>query len=164
MSGYILATPPENNGWAQYLDTQYTEAGPFTILDGVQSTLPNNAGNNITAYLPQGVTLFNPATQKLTPAAVGDYNAITIRFNAESSSTAAFIEFGIDTGNPLGPIFQDIKVFPKGAGVKHPFTFTCMGFSLNNFKNNGGIVKIKPVGGDIEVYDINFHFARLIPA
>lgn len=152
------------NGWAQYLDTQYTEVAPFVLSDGVTSTLPNNAGNNIVAYLPNGVTLYDPLTQKLTPAAVGDYNAITIRFNAETSATSTYLEFGIDTGNPAGPIFQDTRVFPKGAGEKHPFTFTCLGFSLNNFTGNGGVVKLTAVGGDVEVYDINYHFARLIPA
>lgn len=151
-------------GWAQYLDTQYTALSPFEILNGVTTTLPNNAANNITQYLPDDVTLYDPLTQKLTPAAVGDYNAITIRFTAEASATSTYLEFGIDTGNPTGPIFRDIKVFPKGAGVEHPFTFTCLGFSLNNFTGNGGIVKLKAVGGDVEVYDINYHFARLIPS
>lgn len=155
--------PEVNTGWAQYLDTEYTLASPFVVADGVTTTLPNNAGNNITDYLPRGEVLYDPALQKLTPAAIGDYNAITIRFDAGASSTSTYLEFGIDTGNPAGPIFRDIKVFPKGAGVEHPFTFTCLGFSLNNFTNNGGIVKITAVGGDVEIHDINYHFARLIP-
>jgi len=164
-TGTFDLVTPVLTGWAQYLDTEYSAASPFEIVEGTTVTLPNNAGNNIITYLPQGVTaLYDASTQKLTPAAVGDYNAITVRFNAEASSTSAYLEFGIDTGNPAGPIFRDVKVFPKGAGVVHPFTFTCMGFSLNNFKNNGGIVKITATGGDVEIYDINYHFARLIPA
>lgn len=165
MSGYSLATKPANTGWANYLDTQYTAINPFTVLDGVTSTLPNNAGTVIDDYLPNGVSQFyNSGTQKITPGAVGDYNVITVRFNAESSTNTAYLEFGIDIGGTQGVIFRDIKVFPKGAGVEHPFAFVCPGFSLDTFLANGGSVKISALNGDVDIYGINYHFARMYAA
>ena len=150
------------NGWAQYDDTQYSSSSPFEILDGQFVTLPNNAGENLTGFLPAGVSsYFDQATQKITPKNVGDYNIITIRFRAVASTSSTHLDFGIDIGGAFGVIFRDIKVFPKGAGVEHSFAFTCPGYSLNTFVANGGMVKLGAVGGDVEVYSISFQIARV---
>jgi hypothetical protein len=161
-TGTFDLTEAGKTGWAQYADTQYTSASPFEIIDGATSVLPNNAGSKIETYLPVGVTAFySQATQRITPQAIGDYNAITVRFRAVASSSSTHMDFGIDIGGAQGIIFRDLKVFPKGAGVEHSFSFVCTGFSLSTFVANGGQVMIGPTGGDIEVYEIEFQVARM---
>lgn len=148
-------------GWAQYMDTAYTSSSPFAVADGVETNLPNNAGTSITAYLPTGVAeLYNPATQKIAPKAVGDYQAITVRFKARASVANSYLDFGIDIGGTQGVIFRETKVFAKGADVEHSFAFVVPGYSLTSFVTNGGQVKVTPGGGDVEIYGIEYQIAR----
>lgn len=150
------------SGWAQYFDTQYTDVSPFTLADGVTATLPNNAGSKIEDYLPQNVgPFYNPVTQKITPAKVGDYNILTVRFRGIATHINTSIDFGVDIGGTQGVIFRDVKVFPRGAGVIHDYAFVCPGFSLATFIANGGLIKVGAMGGDIEIYNIEYQFARV---
>lgn len=149
-------------GWAQYVDNEYTSASPFEIDNGQFVTLPNNAGSKIETWLPVGATaLYDPIAQKIVPVGVGDYNTITIRFKAVATASTTHLDFGIDIGGTQGVIFRDVKVFPRGAGVEHPFSISCPGFSLNTFVANGGTVKLGATGGDIMVYDIEFQIVRM---
>lgn len=150
------------DGWASYGDTVYTSVSPFTVLENATSTLPNNAGTVINSHLPVGTASFyNSGTSKITPTRSGDYNIITVRFNAECSHIDTAMDFGIDIGGSQGVIFKDVKVFPKGNGVTHPFSFVCPGYSLDTFIANGGLVKITAVNGDIDIYDIEYQIARV---
>lgn len=148
-------------GWAQYNDTIYTLASPFVINSGVTSILPNNAGSNITNYLPSNVTAFyNQATTKITPQNIGDYYAITIRFKAKSSSAGGIFDIGVDIGGGLGVIFKETITFAKGANTEQDFSIVINGYSLTTFVSNGGIPKITSVTGNTSIYDISYQISR----
>ena len=150
------------SGWAQYFDTQYTEANPLVVTNHTEISLPNNAGTKIETYLPDGVSSFyNATTQKVTPNKVGDYNIFTVRLKAKTAYSVTNLDFSVDIGGTQGKIFHDLKVFPRGAGIEHALTFICTGFSLNTFVANGGTVKIKPVGGDVYIYNIEYQIVRV---
>jgi len=146
-------------GWAVYQDTAYTIGSPFSILTGVTSTLPNNAGTVINTQIPTGVTsYYNSATNKITPANNGDYYTTTIRFKATTTApTAGYFDFGIDIGGALGVQFKETKIFAKGAGIEHNFSIVVPMYSGATFIANGGLVKITSGNGNMAVYDINYH-------
>jgi len=146
-------------GWAVYQDTAYTIGSPFTILTGVTSTLPNNAGTVINTQIPTGVTsYYDNATNKITPANNGDYYTTTIRFKATTTApTAGYFDFGIDIGGALGVQFKETKIFAKGAGIEHNFSVVVPMYSGATFIANGGLVKITSGNGNMSVYDINYH-------
>lgn len=148
-------------GWAQYNDTVYTLASPFVINSGVTSILPNNAGSNITTYLPSNVTAFyNQATTKITPQNVGDYYGINIRFKAKNTNVSGVFDIGLDIGGSLGVIFKETFLFAKGAGVEQDFNILISGYSLNTFVANGGIPKITSITGNTSIYDISYQISR----
>lgn len=148
-------------GWAQYNDTVYTLASPFVINSGVTSTLPNNAGSNITTYLPSNVTAFyNQATTKITPQNVGDYYGINIRFKAKSSSTGGVFDIGIDIGGALGVIFKETFLFAKGSNTEQDFNILISGYSLATFVSNGGIPKVTSITGNTSIYSISYQISR----
>jgi len=146
-------------GWAVYQDTAYTIGSPFSILTGVTSTLPNNAGTVINTQIPTGITSFyDNATNKITPANNGDYYTTTIRFKATTTApTAGYFDFGIDIGGALGVQFKETKIFAKGAGIEHNFSIVVPMYSGTTFIANGGLVKITSGNGNMSVYDINYH-------
>jgi len=152
-------------GWASYVDTAKTVGAPFTIAEGVTSTLPNNAGTVIDTYIPTGVTAFyDQATSKITPENVGDYYSFAIRFKAKNTNIAGYFDFGIDIGGSLGIIFKETQLFLKGANTEQAFSITCNGYSLDTFIANGGLIKINAILGDLSIYDIQYQINRTYKA
>jgi len=165
MPTLISVADEVGTGWASYVDTVYTVGSPFDILEGVTSTLPNNAGTVIDDYLPTGVTNFyDQATQKITPENVGDFYSFSIRFKAKNNNIAGYFDFGIDIGGSLGIIFKETQLFLKGANTEQCFSITCNGYSLDTFLANGGQVKIESILGDMEIYDIQYQINRTFKA
>lgn len=157
----IPVKPPETTGgWARYSDTVYTQASPFTVAEGVESNMPNNAGSALRSFLPLGVGDFYDGT-KITPDIAGDYCIITIRFMASCTKSVGYGALSIDIGGAEGKIFPHLMVFPKGAGVFHPFDIPIPCFMLDTFKANGGIVKLDAQLGDISVASISYQIARV---
>jgi len=147
-------------GWASYTDTNFTLSAPFTLSDGIKVTLPNNAGTVINSYLPFGITSFyNNATSKITPATVGDGYQISVRFVANPSAVNTYLSFGIDIGSGTD-IFQQTVILPRGAGAPNPVNVELQGYALNTFLANGGLVKLTAVGGNVQIYSVEFQIHR----
>lgn len=150
-------------GWARYKDTSKTSGAPQVITVGSgYVALVNNAGATIDTYKPADCnTFYDAATGKLTPARLGDYQILTVRFSASCTHPDTVLEFGVDVGGSLGIIFKDFKIFPKGSGVQHDITFACPGYNLDTYLANGGIPKIQSLVGDINIWNVEFQIARV---
>jgi hypothetical protein len=155
-----------DQGFAIYTDTQYTEASPFVINQGVTSIIPNNAGTVLNTYLPIGViNLYNSTTKKITPQNIGDYYITTIRFNAKNSNASGVFDFFMDLGTvALAQQFKETKVFAKGANSEQSFSIVAPMFSLNNFVPNGGLPKILSLTGNTSLYNISYQIVRIYKA
>lgn len=152
-------------GWASYRDTTYTVGSPFTILNGTFVALQNNGANKLEQFLQtDAATLYNPATQKITPRNVGDYYTISVRFKAEATNPNTVIDFGIDLGGSIGVAFGDSRTFPRGSGTEHAFNFTAPCYTLDTFIANGGSVMLGATNGDIDVYAIEYQIVRIFSA
>ncbi len=130
---------------------------------GAYAVLPND-GQLLTIedYLPSGVnTFYNPTAGTLLPAEVGDYNIIVVRFTAVPANNNEYLDFGIDIGGTIGIVFNETLFAPKNAGQASYFSYTCPGYSLDTFVANGGIPKIYPHVGNVDIYDIEFQFCRV---
>lgn len=153
-------TPDRKLGWASYQDTAYTSGSPFTLLDGIKTTLPNNSGTTLNTYLPTGVTNFYAnGTLKITPQTIGDGYHFTIRFTAVPSAINMHLLFGIDIGAGTD-IFQKTVTLPRGAGVANPVSIDVQGYSLSNFVTNGGFVKLTASGGNCSIYGVEYQIHR----
>lgn len=155
-----IRQPDMVRGWGQYTDTVYTQAAPFAVIEGAEGSLPNNAGTANRGFLPLGVADFYDGT-KITPDVAGDYCIITIRFMASCTKSVGYGVLSIDIGGSQGKIFPHLMIFPKGAGIWHPFDIPIPCFMLDTFKANGGTVKIDAQLGDISVATVSYQIVRI---
>lgn len=147
-------------GWASYQDTAYTSGSPLTLADGIRSTLQNNSGTVVNSSIPTGVTkLYDNGTSKITPVSIGDGIHLSIRFMAVPSAVNTYLIFGVDIGGG-SDIFQKTEVLPRGAGVANPVSIDVQGYALSTFIANGGLIKITAIGGNIQVYNVEFQIHR----
>lgn len=147
-------------GWAQYLDTQYTENSPFVVNEGVTSTLPNNAASSITQYLPEGVDGYYDGSV-IRSVKEGETFAVSIRFKVKSSSPNGAVAVYLDIGGAVGNIVEDSRRLARGTGVENSFAIDFTTYALDTFLANGATVKFESITGNSSVYDINYVIVRI---
>lgn len=162
--GVISSRLPENyyTGWAQYIDTTYTSASPFTIPTTTTDTLENNAQSVINSQLPiDAVTgLYVAATKDIRAIDTFDSYLISIRFKAVSDFNFDNFKISLDIGGALGIIGAETRTFTKNAGNEQEFNVNFSVFSGATFIANGGTILITTNGGNISFYDINYLITR----
>lgn len=145
-------------GWAQYSDTQYTDIATFDIVADTDTILPNNAGLIIDSQKPADVTTFYDGT--VITGRAGDGLGFTFDCSVIPTVGASFVEFWVDIGGGLDPIYRRIISFPKGAGVVRPISFTVSAYTLGTWEANGGTIYTRS-DGDVSIYDIRYVLHRL---
>lgn len=159
-----LARVERAHGWGVYRDTTYTSGSPWTLVSGTAAALPNDAGNNITGFMPPNVAAFYDGTL-IRPAQVGDYYILTVRLQAEFSGALPIVQFRVDLGGAVGEAFQELMTFPKGSGAPHNFSIVVPFYSLDTFVANGGTVELESLsGGDVDIWDIEYQINRVFAA
>lgn len=153
-SGFLGTKEIDVLGWGLYRDTVYTQASPYTLTAGQIKTLPISGGDDITAYEPNGVALYNSTDSTITPINIGDGYDVRIDFKARSSSLSdyAVIKIDIGSGTPI-LIVQRTFTFPKGQNTWHTLSVGFPIYALGTFKNNGGKIKFEAGNGTLDIAD-----------
>jgi hypothetical protein len=158
----VIATQSETTGWAVYRDTQYTEASPLLLTDGVGGiALPNNAGIVLDSQKPVDVASFyDPVTKKIAGRA-GDGLVIVVDLVAKpTSASLKSIDVWVDIGGTVGRTYQNTITLPKGSGVANRLSLTMPVYTLDTWESNGGILYLQ-VDHNCSVYDIRYIFHRI---
>jgi len=152
-------------GWASYVDTLHTSGSPQLISEGVTPVLlTNNAGTTITSQLPDGVVkLFDSATTKIIPVQENDFNSVDIMFTVKNSVTNGFFTVYIDIPT-LGTRFEQLFVCPKTAGTAMGINYSFHHYVSAQFAANGGTIYIVANSGNLQIYDKQYRFSKLINA
>ena len=152
-------------GWASYIDTLHTSGAPQLITEGVTPVLlTNNCGTVNSTQLPDGVVkLFDQATTKITPVQENDFNSVDIMFTVKNSVTNGFFTVYVDIPT-LGHRFEQLFVCPKTAGTAMGVNYSFHHFVSEQFATNGGIIYIVANSGNLQIYDKQYRFAKLINA
>jgi hypothetical protein len=152
------------SGWAQYTDTQYTEANPLTLTEAEgQINLPNNALGIIETQKPLYIpTFYDPATQKIL-GRNGDGMNVEIEYKVRplSSSSASRIRNAINIGGTVGEVWPNDFSMNKGANVEHNYIRSLGVYTLGTWEANGGQAKVQAFNSTVEIYDIRFVFHLL---
>lgn len=142
-------------GWEQITDTTYTSGSPLSISSGVTGKIQTGTITRITTQLPLGVTEFwNGTTDKLVGVNDGDAFTLSLRFKAKMNVANGITDVGINIGGALNVISQETLLFAKGSGVEQRFDIDLSYFTGTTFISNGGAIEVKPINGDVEIYDI----------
>lgn len=152
-------------GWASYVDTLHTSGSPQSITEGVTPVLlTNNAGTVISSQLPTGVTaFFDQATTKITPVQENDFNSVDIMFKVKNSVLNGFFTVYVDIPT-LGTRFEQTFVCPKTAGTEMGVNYSFHHYVSSQFAANGGLIYIVANSGNLQIYDKQYRFAKLINA
>ena len=146
-------------GWARYIDTQYTAAAPFTLSDGVQVTLPNNAGTTTKSRLSSD--FYDSATSKLVGLQINEVCIISIEFKAQTpNANQTHLDLYITNG---GGNIQNLEVaigFIKGNATPEVFHNMFQYYVDQDFIDNGATIQIQSHGGTATVWDIEYFIQR----
>lgn len=146
-------------GWARYIDTQYTAASPFALSDGVQVTLPNNAGTTTKSRLSSD--FYNSATSKLVGLQINEVCIISVEFKAETpNANQTHLDLYITGG---GGNIQNLEIaigFIKGNATPEVFQNMFQYYIDQDFIDNGATIQIQSHGGSSTVWDVEYFIQR----
>lgn len=146
-------------GWARYIDTQYTAAAPLTLSDGVQVTLPNNAGTTTKSRLSSD--FYDSATSKLVGLQINEVCIISIEFKAQTpNANQAHLDLYITNG---GGNIQNLEVaigFIKGNATPEVFHNMFQYYIDQDFIDNGATIQVQSHGGSATVWDVEYFIQR----
>lgn len=145
-------------GWASYVDTQYTEASPLSVVGGATTPLPNNAGTVIDFQKPTDITSFYE--NGLITGRNGDNLDVMIYFKAVPSVINQSVDIWVDIGGSIGELYRQTFAFPRGAGTPRGILYALpSAYTLGTWEANGGRIYIESTD-NFTVYDINYNFDR----
>ena len=146
-------------GWCRYDDTQYTSLNKLSLSDGVQVTLPNNAGN---AYRsPENFDFYNSATSKLVAENENDCYVATVVFKASAANTnSTHLDFQLINGGGAYERINKSLGFYKGNDSEQSFHTMFQFYADADFVANGATIKITADGGTAKIWDIIFFIQR----
>ena len=147
-------------GWARYDDGQYTSASKFSLADGVEVVIPNNASASYRSNV--GVDYYNSSTQKVTADNENDTYVMTVVFKySAANANQTYLEMHFEGGNgtPYDRI-RDTITFPKGNDITHDHHAVFQYYADANFISNGSQWKITANGGTAKVWDIIFFIQK----
>ena len=152
-------------GWASYIDGEYTEASPFSLLAaGGAQTLPNDASDTRTllSQLPfdhRERGLYHPESQRLQ-GFNGDGLIVTISFRIQRQAGTGIFNTTVEL-EPNGGIDPEYRQDFQNAGAAAVRLSYVTGIcTCPIWANNGAEVRIT-CDSDVNIYDIQFLIHRV---
>ena len=147
-------------GWARYLDTQYTEASPLSLVANTLTFLPNNKGTVVRSH-PSIDFYQNGVDQKIYGQNLNDVYIITVQFRAQSpNANQTHLDLTIENG---GGNIQNLEIalaYIKGNETPQFFHNVFHYYIDQNFLNNGASININSHGGTSTIWDIEYFVQR----
>lgn len=148
-------------GWARYDDTFYTGTSDETKLllsDGVEVTLPNNAGNVIKSH--SSINFYDSSTNKFTGVNVNDVYSVTVVFKkSAANANQTHLDFIIRGADDYDRINMALG-FYKGNDATQNQHIMFQYYLDANALANGLTPKIQADGGSAKIWDIIFFIQR----
>lgn len=158
LMGDIIESQEDWNGWAEYVDTQYTSASPLAVAADTETIIPCNAAAGRRTKEPSIGPLFqNGAVTGIDL----ESRIVTIDLKlvpTSGATTLAEIWFDLGTSQ-ITDLYRRPITFPKGSGQVRHFTTTTLVYTADTWEAQGGIPKIL-LNGPANLYDVRFIIRR----
>ena len=152
----FFSTPYQ--GWSRYDDTVYTVNNKLTILDGNETTVPNNGGNVVTS--PQNYIFYDSSTQKILGLNENDVYIMTVAFKTSAANAnQTHLDWGLVGDADISRV-SGVITFPKGNNLTQVESFIVQYYTDADFVANGVQMKFLPVGGDVKIWDVIYFIQR----
>lgn len=149
-------------GWRFCQVGTYTLASPLAIADGVKTKL---LFNPVSFSFTDGRNFnlnYNTSTERFMPQQVGDALLVNLRLRVKPSAQAGTMDITLESPTvAFNPIMSDTKTFNKSAGTEHFMSSFAPIFISADVVTNGLEVYIKPLGTNLQVYDISIMVSKL---
>ena len=147
-------------GWARYLDTQYTDVSPLSLVTDTLTTLPNNAGTVIRSH--SSIDFYqNGVNSKFYGQNLSDVYIVTVEFKASApNANQTHLDLSIQNG---GGNIQNLEIalsYIKGNNVTQVFHTMFQYYIDQNFLDNGASLHIQSHGGVSSIWDIEYFVQR----
>lgn len=151
-------------GWANYADDEFVQGNPLVVSQGTEIVLPNNAATVIESQIPFDYTQLYSGSRVLSNN-IGDTFTVRVTFKAFGSNNNSGFNLKFDI-SALADGSNIISTIPTrmiaGSGQNNEQTYTTSFdlFSLNTYVDNGGVIRIQAVDGNLTIRDIGFFIER----
>lgn len=147
-------------GWARYLDTQYTEASPLSLVADTLTILPNNAGTVIRSH--SSIDFYqNGVNSKIYGQNLNDVYMIAVEWKAQAANAnQTHLNLSFQNG---GGVIENLDVslgYVKGNSITQVFHNTFQYYINQNFLDNGASLHIQSHGGTSTIWDIQYFIQR----
>lgn len=144
-------------GWAEYVDTQYSEGSPLAVAGDATAIVTNNKGTSREQEKPADITDWLTSTGAINAVVLGDGYVVTSECTikqktAQSTEVSFFYDIG-EEGVAEIDLYNRVFTFNKGLNATRKITFTTAVFCLDTWQANTARLKATP-SDDIEVYGI----------
>lgn len=154
------ATSSQNTGWADYTDTTYTSASPFSLTAATKYTLYNHADVIRDSQIPVDVDSVYSRSDSTIIGFNGDGWNILIEFNIKpTTANVTKLSVALDIGGSVGEIYPRDFILTKGNGVEHYYLSSFTAYMLDTWEANGAKVKVQ-VDNAAEIYDLRYVLTR----
>lgn len=161
-NGYMAKVFPQpaqslGLGWARIDDTVYTSSNKLTISNGVQYTLPNNAGNVVYS---NNESYYDAVNQKFVSSQANDVYVLTVVFKAQTDNTQnCHLDLRMTGYGEVDRIAKPIGYW-KGNNTEQNVHEVMQFYTDSDFVTNGAQLKITSDGRDSNIWDIIYFIQK----
>jgi hypothetical protein len=164
---YFIMSKDLNFGWANYIDSAYTEGSPLELNAGngytAKITIDGLAPGSVESQWPFGVAKpWDVSTNKLVGTNDGDEFSYRLQYKAQDGATSVLLDTYIDIGGAVGEISRRSKTIAKGATVETNVEISSSYFTGSTFVSNGGEIFLSTAASsdNMSIWDIRLEIRK----
>jgi hypothetical protein len=140
----------------------YTLSSPLSATSGTKTKITFQA-NNISYQAGIGlVANYDFVNQKFLPSTVNDVFMVEVRMKVKPSAQNGHMDLLMESPTfGFNPINASSLSFTKAAGDEHFISSDFLVFIGEDVMNNGIEFYVRPVGTNVQVYDMSYFIVRL---
>lgn len=142
-------------GSVLFEDTQYIGATSFLVSEDTETNLPNNTGNKVDYDAPTyALDWVNTSGVVIPNRALSDFYLLNLSFTANPENKDQVLELSFVDGTTV--LWSKTVILNPNKNQDTDISENIFFFSSSTMATTGGVIKITPLKGDVEITNIKF--------
>jgi hypothetical protein len=142
-------------GSVLFEDTEYIGGNSFLVPEDSNTNLPNNTGNKVDYDAPNyALDWVNTSGVVIPNRALPDFYLLNLSFTANPENKDQVLELSFVDGTTV--LWAKTVVLNADKNIDTDVSENIFFFSSSTMTTTGGVVKITPLRGDVEITNIKF--------